>query len=539
MKKRKNVIVMLLSILLSIFLIVGNSFKKKGSFEFITNHLIIHTVTFLILIFIFYKGISFLFKKLDNIKWKESQEFNKIIKIFNKHPFLFCFIIILICWLPYIISFYPVILSPDPSYQIMQFFHIDNKYSTYSILLDPSVIITNHHPVIHTLLLGSMVKIGTLLGSVNIGLFLYSIIQILILSSTLSYTIVFLKNIKIPKKYLLLCLIIYALTPVFPFYSMSAVKDVIFGSLIILYIISIYQFMNKKEITFKDMLKELLLMILIILFRNNGFHVILLSFPFLLFYKNKKQILMIFLLMLTFNITYNKVILPYFKITPSSIREVLSIPFQQTARYANEYDSELSEKDKKIIDQILEYDTLATRYNPELADPVKNKFNRYYKSEDLKEYFKVWKKGLFKHPITYIEATVHNTYGYFYPFKTNWYFYHKYDTRIVKKGFDYHYNSLSSERNFLTIIATIFPYIPVIGFLVNIGFNSWILLFMACYLIYQKKYKSLVVLLPSFVLLLVCVASPANTYFRYALPNIFAMPLLFGIFLKDCETKKM
>ncbi len=539
MKKRKNVIVMLLSILLSIFLIVGNSFKKKGSFEFITNHLIIHTVTFLILIFIFYKVISFLFKKLDNIKWKESQEFNKIIKIFNKHPFLFCFIIILICWLPYIISFYPAILSPDPSYQIMQFFHIDNKYSTYSILLDPSVIITNHHPVIHTLLLGSMVKIGTLLGSVNIGLFLYSIIQILILSSTLSYTIVFLKNIKIPTKYLLLCLIIYALTPVFPFYSMSAVKDVIFGSLIILYIISIYQFMNKKEITFKDMLKELLLMILIILFRNNGFHVILLSFPFLLFYKNKKQILMIFLLMLTFNITYNKVILPYFKITPSSIREVLSIPFQQTARYVNEYDSELSEKDKKIIDQVLEYDTLATRYNPELADPVKNKFNRYYKSEDLKEYFKVWKKGLFKHPITYIEATVHNTYGYFYPFKTNWYFYHKYDTRIVKKGFDYHYNSLSSERNFLTIIATIFPYIPVIGFLVNIGFNSWILLFMVCYLIYQKKYKSLVVLLPSFVLLLVCVASPANTYFRYALPNIFAMPLLFGIFLKDCETKKM
>ncbi len=539
MKKRKNIIVMLLSILLSIFLIIGNSFKKKGSFEFITNHLIIHTVTFLILIFIFYKVISFLFKKLDNIKWKESQEFNKIIKIFNKHPFLFCFIIILICWFPYIISFYPAILSPDPSYQIMQFFHIDNKYSTYSILLDPSVIITNHHPVIHTLLLGSMVKIGTLLGSVNIGLFLYSIIQILILSSTLSYTIVFLKNIKIPKKYLLLCLIIYALTPVFPFYSMSAVKDVIFGSLIILYIISIYQFMNKKEITFKDMLKELLLMILIILFRNNGFHVILLSFPFLLFYKNKKQILMIFLLMLTFNITYNKVILPYFKITPSSIREVLSIPFQQTARYVNEYDSELSEKDKKIIDQILEYDTLATRYNPELADPVKNKFNRYYKSEDLKEYFKVWKKGLFKHPITYIEATVHNTYGYFYPFKTNWYFYHKYDTRIVKKGFDYHYNSLSSERNFLTIIATIFPYIPVIGFLVNIGFNSWILLFMACYLIYQKKYKSLVVLLPSFVVLLVCIASPANTYFRYALPNIFAMPLLFGIFLKDCETKKM
>lgn len=535
MKKRKNMMSILLSILLSIFVIVGNSFQKKGSFEFITNNLIIHIITFLILIFIFYKVISFLFQKIDNIKWKENQQPNKIVKIFNRHPFLFSLIVILICWLPYIVSFYPAILSPDPSYQIMQFFHIDNKYSTYSILLDPSVIITNHHPVIHTLLLGSMVKIGTLLGSVNIGLFLYSIIQILVLSCTLSYTIVFLKSIKVPIKYLILCLIIYALVPVFPFYSMSPVKDVIFGSLVILYIISIYQLLNKKEITLKDMLKELFLMILLILFRNNGFHVILLSFPFLLFVKNKKQILIIFVLMLTFNITYNKVLLPYFKITPSSIREVLSIPFQQTARYVNKYDSKINENDKKIIDKILEYDTLATRYNPELADPVKNKFNRYYKSEDLKEYFKVWEKGFIKHPVTYIEATIHNTYGYFYPLKTNWYFYHKYDTRIVKKGFNYHYNNLSSARNFLTIFATIFPYIPIIGLLINIGFNSWMLLFMACYLIYQKKYKNLIILLPSFILLLVCVASPANTYFRYALPNVFAMPLLFGIFLKDCQ----
>ena len=58
-----------------------------------------------------------------------------------------------ICYLIYMIAFYPIIMSKDPSFQILQYFHIDNKYSYYSVLLDKNVIITNHHPVVHTLLL--------------------------------------------------------------------------------------------------------------------------------------------------------------------------------------------------------------------------------------------------------------------------------------------------------------------------------------------------------------------------------------------------
>jgi len=51
------------------------------------------------------------------------------------------------------------------------------------------------------------------------------------------------------------------------------------------------------------------------------------------------------------------------------------------------------------------------------------------------------------------------------------------------------------------------------------------------YLIYKQKYKEIIIYLPAFIILLVCIASPVNTYFRYALPNIFGMPLMIGIFL--------
>ena len=52
--------------------------------------------------------------------------------------------------------------------------------------------------------------------------------------------------------------------------------------------------------------------------------------------------------------------------------------------------------------------------------------------------------------------------------------------------------------------AVIFPYIPFIGLLINIGFNTWILLFMLSYLFYRKKYKDIILLIPSFLILLVC-----------------------------------
>ena len=85
---------------------------------------------------------------------------------------------------------------------------------------------------------------------------------------------------------------------------------------------------------------------------------------------------MIFLIVIGISTCYTKVLLPVFKITSGSIRETLSIPFQQTARYSKYHSDELSKEDIAIIDKVLVYDTLAERYDPELADPVKNKFNK-------------------------------------------------------------------------------------------------------------------------------------------------------------------
>ncbi len=525
---KKNISASILSLIYSLLIIFGNSYMIKGNASIVFKNYILSIIALIVLFTLFRGIILFIFNLIDKYKPKVS----KLKTIYDKHPFIVSITVILILWLPYIISFYPAILSPDPSYQIKQYFGIPNKYSNYSVMIDPSVTITNHHPVIHTLLLGTCLKLGNMIGSDNLGLFMYSIIQILILSSVLAFTLYYMKKINTPFKYRIFSLLVYSLVPMFPLYAMSAVKDVIFTSLIILYILLIYHLVkNKIDLKLKHILGILLLLILIVLFRNNGFHIVLLSFPFLLLTErtNLKKLLLIFILFLTFNYSYNNIILPGFKVTKSSIRETLSIPFQQTARYVKY--NELTKEEYEIYDKVLDMSDLSKRYKPEISDPVKNKYNKYTTNEELKEYFKYWFKDLTKDPVTYIDATVNNTYGYFYPFKTNWYIYYKYDIRIVKDGFHYHYNTLKTSRDILSSFGEIFPYIPIIGLISNIGFNTWILMFLTTYLIYKKKLKGIVYLIPSYVVLLICVASPVNTYFRYAMPYIFAMPLTISLFI--------
>lgn len=540
---RKKIIEYILSFIITLFMIIGTSFIIKGNFKPIINHPVITIFSFLIIFKIIFEIINYLFDYMDKENKKDNQKKkNKLMQLFDNHPFIFSIVTILILWLIYIIAFYPGILSPDPSFQLLQYFNIDNKYSEYVNLIDKNVIITNHHPVLHTLLLGFFTNIGIkFFSSFNIGLFIYTIFQTIILSSTLSYTIKFMKEINISLKYRKICLLIYSLVPVFPLYALSPVKDVIFGSLIILYIISIYKFIKfKKQIKFKDIILEIILMVLITLFRNNGIHVILLSFPFLIF-TNKENLfkfILIFISTILIYFSYSKIILPHFKITNGSIREVLSVPFQQTARYVKEHKKEVTKKEKFIIDKLLNYDTIDTRYNPKLADPVKNEFNKDYTDKDLKNYFDVWFTEFKKHPITYVEATIENTYGYFYPIETNWYVHVKGKKIVNNYGFDYHFNMLKPIRTILKGFAITFPYIPFIGLIINIGFNSWILLFMLSYMIYKRKYKDIIYLIPSFILLLVCFVSPANTYFRYALPNIFAMPVMLSMFSKIKEKDK-
>ena len=549
-ESKTNILQELVALFFSIVMVVGRSYEEINSWNMLfknpLNMLVslISLIGFYILFINIFKIINKLLVKinLDKVEFKNK---NKFIKIFEDKPFIISLLTILMFWSIYLLAFYPGILTPDSSYQILQAFNVHTKYSDWIIQLDSNVHITNHHPVLYTFILGACVKLGKLIFNYNFGIFLCTVLQMLIFSSTLAYTIHYLKKIDIPSKMRLIILSIYCLVPMFAFYAVTNVKDTIYTAFIIIYIIQLYdyiKFYKKEKIPYKKLIYMLIIILLVSLFRNNGIYVIILSFVFAIFYTkiNIKRMACVLICYFILYYSYTNVLLPYLKISDTSIRETLSVPFQQTARYVKYYSNELTQEEIEVIDKILGYETLAERYDPEIADPVKNEYNKYTTSEDLKSYFKVWFNGLLKHSDVYVQAFINNTYGYFYPSNEGWYIYYKErDTVNTKGNIDYHYNNLNILRKNLVYYGNGFRSIPVIGLISNIGFNTCILLIISVYFITDKKErKYLIMLLPHFVTLLVCLVSPVNNYFRYAMPYIFAMPITLTIFLKEITYKE-
>ena len=552
-KNKNSIYKVILAIFFAIFTILGYSYDNTNTWDLIFKSKIQFFKASL-------AGISYyiVFKLIINyvseyliakIKYTESK--NKLFNyIFEKKSFLMPLLIILVCWLPYLIFIYPGILTVDAGNQIMQFFGLDiaeNTATNSTNLIDENVKITNHHPVIHTLILGSAVKLGKIIGNDNLGIFIYTIIQTVFLACSLAYIINFMKKIKTNKYIRIISLIAFSLVPIFPIYAVEITKDVPFTSILIFYMIELYEILKSEEkITKRKVFLIMITSLLVCLLRNNGIYTILLSLPFVAIVnkKNRKTILLMVLGIFIIYESFIKIALPTLKISNGGVQEMLSIPFQQTARYVKEYDGDVTEEEKLIIDKVLDYETLGKRYVPNRSDAVKGKYNKDASKDDLKNYFGVWFKQFFRHPNVYVEAFLNNYYGYFC-IESNTIGYVsgnivENNKEINETGeFDYNYiESFVNQRKIINRFVRICDKIPVINWVTNIGLNTWGLLFIFMYLLYKKKYKFIIYLLPSFTILLVCIASPVNVYFRYAMPNIFAMPLILSIFFDIIRCEK-
>ena len=80
-------------------------------------------------------------------------------------------------------------------------------------------------------------------------------------------------------------------------------------------------------------------------------------------------------------------------------------------------------------------------------------------------------------------------------------------------------------------------YIPILGLISSIGFGLFMIIIMIVELINKKKYRFIITLVPLITSVLVCFVGPANTYFRYAMPYLFVIPVLSILLFKEMRDK--
>ena len=277
------------------------------------------------------------------------------------------------------------------------------------------------------------------------------------------------------------------------------------------------------------------LALLLCLFRRNGAFI---AFPalflFALWEKGKRRLLPILGALLCFALFWGTgKVGDLLGIERASARAIFTIPFQQTARIVRDFPEDISPEEREAIEGVLPFDKLGEKYQEDLSDPIKNLYKEEAGAKEIGAYLKTWAHLCLRHPLSAMEAFLAGSYGYIYPF----YHFETLDAldlamsrhHSVDKGtFSYDYVFGQRLRYLFDGYVRLWEKAPVLSLLFHPAFYSWLLLFMAGYLLSRKRGKGVVFLLPAFLAVAVCLASPVNGYLRYALPLAGASPALLG-----------
>ena len=448
--------------------------------------------------------------------------------LFGKKCFLKIFLLLLVVWMPVLLLSYPGNVCYDVIGQIEQ-----------GIGLAPY---SAHHPLLHTLLVGGLVELGfQLTGNYDIGLFVYILVQAVMLASALAGTIWWLNRQqfargKVSHPILLIILGIYVFSPMYSNMVSTAIKDIPFMAAFVWYVILLAELWCRRERLKQPRFVAVFLLAAVVmsLLRNNGFYVLVLTGVIWVFawWKQSdraarlRSILYLFLVPVLLSKLISGALLAGLSAEEGKAAEMFSLPFQQTARYLQLYRTELTEEERTAIEGVLgDVEEVAANYDPDIADPVKRLF--YYQEDvtgkELVQYLLAWAKGFFKHPGVYFEAFFAHVYGWLDPEVSNAPRYEAEYSLFSKRAL------FNGAEKVLLFVYRLADRITPLGLLQNVGAYTWAMLIFCGYL-GRKNKRMFVLLAPLLVSLVICLASPCfYLHPRYAYPYMFTIPFLYGL----------
>lgn len=542
---KSSICIVVPSILFAAFMVIGTSFVKDNSLHLIFENelqLLKSLFAFAGYFAVFFFGIIWVFDFLDNVELCENTE-KKHIKLMElylhwlkKRPFIVTFITLFIVYLPYIIASYPVIFLGDATHQISL------VYGLYEL--------NNAHPIMHTLLIKMCIQIGTMInGSVNFGLFLYSMLQFIFVLTAIALLIKLLFSIKISSRVSIALILYYIFHPRIQNYMIVMTKDVINAIFLLAFMISLYMLFTKKS--------SRILYILLgvsdlgaLLFRHDSAYLIIISMVIIFFLLKdfRKQIIIVTICTLFFTLFWNHVFLPAFHIKPNKpwtnpntgILECIMI--QQTARYIRDAGDEVTKEEKEAISAFFDYDKMVANYTPDSkSDGAASAIRRSATAEDWASYQKAWFNMFFKHPEIYMEATLNLKYDHLYPLvfnKCSYYWSTKWmentngDIEIMPNKI-YYPKNLSKFRLAYETLRESFSNVPILNISFMTASYMWTLFTWFAYCICRKKKIAIAIMMPLLILVLVLVAGPTNArFFRYLYPYAFCLPpiIILGLY---------
>ncbi len=451
-----------------------------------------------------------------------------------KYANLFTFIFMIVCWLPVLLAVYPGFFVYDAQDEWLQV--ASRNFNT-------------HHPLVHVLMLGGIIcAVHKVTDSYNLGIACYMVVQMMIVSGGFTYLLSFMRRRKVSRGVRLLSLLYFAFFPVIVMFTLCSAKDALFTVALLLLLLALLDMGSEEQQFFtsnRKMLFFVLSAVAMMLFRKNGVYAFAVMVPILLVYHKqnlKKTGLLIGMIFLAYFVI-NTGLTVAFHATGGENQEILTVPIQQLARTYKFNREAFEQEDIDTLHEILPEEALVL-YNPKLSDPVKVRFQNEVFAADKSKYAGLWLRIGLKKPLSYINAWLVNSYGFWYPdtvidvYSGNTVFTFTYGEssyfgyEVEEPGFrdskipwlDEAYRKLALEISQEKI--------PIYSMLYSPGGIFWCIAFVFAYMLYRRKYNIVIPYMMVLTVWLTVLLGP--TYLpRYVLIFWYGLPLFAAMLLEE------
>lgn len=451
--------------------------------------------------------------------------------------------LIVLCWLPCYLAYYPGICAYDTTIQLGQV-----ESGAYN----------DHHPIAHTLLLDGSMTLGDIFfEDVNTGLALLTLVQMTMLAAVFAWAVVLLVRRGV-KTWLIIVLQLLAM--VYPFHmymSVSVCKDVFFSMFFLLQMLALCEMIRQRKTQFDGY--DILFAVSSVgmqLFRNNGRYAMLVLAAFLLltviFAKGARRFWGKIALNCIVSLVIGSLCISgLFRVTNAQQgdrREMLSMPIQQLARcmvyhggvgVLTEDDASMDAEDIALINDFLLNESYK-EYRPDIADPVKRHANTYVVRYRAGDFVRTYLGLLKEYPGDFINAALAVNAGYLYVGDES----HAYinvngkdtglgyvQTRFLKE--ELNSRGIYQDSKWVEFFEMMEQWadenaylrIPVLKYLFVPGVFVWLYLLLAGYLVMRKKYAECVPLALVLGYYLTMFLGP-TVQLRYIYPLMIILPFV-------------